>query len=422
MNEMELLQRLRAGLPAPRAQSRATARGLLMARIEDAGRTGRPWPIRFLPRRRRLTLAVAGPMLAAALVGLAIGVGGGDGRVQTAVGQVLRDTAEVAATRQPLVLKPGQFLFTRSKNAYLHANEAWSVLVPSVTETWASIDGTRKGRTRHVYGEPRFVSAGQRAEWVAAGSPPLPPAGGVEDSAVSGGGMVDAAELPTDPPVLRRMIEAREIPGVQGPPGEAETFTLIGDMLRQAYLPPDVRAALYRLTAELPGVELLGAVRDPVGRAGTGVAFTHSRRGVRQELIFDPETSVLLGERRSLLRSGTYGFAAPPGTPIGYAAYLESKVVDSVGRAAPAGAGNRDNSVGCYERDSLDGAAAVIHGADPIATCVELWREGVVGDRRGLDPPPLVACGDGRSTIASVFPGADPALCGRLGMVPYPTE
>jgi hypothetical protein len=364
----------------------------------------------------------------------------------------LREAATVAAAQEPVTPGPGQFLFTRSQDAYLHstayspycrthacdrehpwqATDEWSVLVPSERQAWISF-GSRRGRVRTVSGKPRFVSADQRAGWVTAGSPPLPHAGQVEDSTISGASILDASKLPTDPATLRRMIEAREIPGVEGPPGEAETFTLIGDMLRQSYLPAAVRAAIYQLTAELPGVELLGEVDDPVGRPGIGIAYTDRRRGIRHELVFDPRTSALLGERESIVGSEAFGFKAPPGTPIGYAAYLESKVVDSVGSKAPAGAGGIDNSVGCYAQGSLHADTTIVHGNDPIATCAKLWREGVVDTRlRRLegegkidtrperDAPHLVACADEGSSIAQVFPAPSTAICRRLGLVPLP--
>lgn len=308
--------------------------------------------------------------------------------------------------------------------------------MPSGRESWVSFDDSLRGRVRTVSGKPRFVSADQRASWVAAGSPPISRPGRVEDSAVSGSdALLDAGpltELPTDPVELREMLEAREIPGVDGPPGEAETFVLIGDMLRGTYLPAAIRAAIYELTAELPGVELLGEVEDPVGRAGIGIAFTDERRGTTHELIFDPETSALLGERDSLARSGAYGFEAPLGTPIGYAAYLESKVVDSVGERPPAGAGKLDMSVGCYAEASLHTDTTIVHEADPIATCAQLWHEGVVDtrlrrlEREGkVEPrahrsvPPLVACANEGSSAAHVFPGPGPAVCRRLGLVPW---
>lgn len=435
MNEVELLQQLRAGLPAARPESRAAARAGLLARIEHSSgparlRTTPPW------RRPSPKLAVAGLALAALLIALPIGILGGSGKVQPALGQALHRVAAVAAAQEPLAPGPGQYLFTRSKSAYLQASgHAWSVLVPKQREIWSSFDDSRRGRVRQVTGKPRFVSAAQRAGWVAAGSPPLPRVGGVEDSAISGGGFVDASELPTDSAQLRELIEAREIPRVEGPPGEAETFTLIGDMLRETYLPADIRAAIYELTAELPGVELLGEVRDPAGRPGTGIAFTDRKDGIRHELIFDPATSALLGERDSIVRSGAYGLEAPPGTAVGYAAYLESKVVDSVGRGAPAGAGGVDNSVACYDRASLHTDTTIVHGADPIATCAQLWREGVVDtrlrrleregkldERPDRDSPHLVVCAYEGSSIAHVFPGSGPAMCRRLGLLPLPAR
>lgn len=441
MDEIELLRQLRDGLPGARDEQRDAARAALVEKLEASDRSTR-WDRRAPAWRSSGTkLAVAGVGLAALLIALPIGIFGGSGEVQPAVGQVLRQAAAVAAAQERVAPGPGQYLFTRSKSAYLtfssylpagerHPCTArnpcdmtgaseWSVMVPSEREAWISFDGSRKGRVREVTDKPRFVSEGQRAGWVEAGSPPLPRAGRVEDGALSGGGgFLDATDLPTDPAALRQLIEAREIPGVEGPPGEAETFVLIGDMLRETYLPPAIRAAIFQLTAELPGVELLGEVRDPVDRPGTGIAFTDRKRGTRQELIFDPKTSALLGERTSIVRSGAFGFKAPPGTPISYAAYLESKVVDSVGRGAPAGAGAIDTTVGCYARASLHVGTTIVHGADPIATCAELWREGVVDTRRRPSSPHLVACTAVNESAAQVFPGSGPAVCRRLGLVP----
>ncbi len=441
MNEIELLRQLRAGLPPARPEKRAAARAALMTRIESVGRPARPHATR-LWRRPRLTFVAAGVALAALLIALPVGLFGGGGKVQPAAAEVLRATAEVAAEQEPVAPGRGQYLYTRSKDAYLRAfayspgcgrfcdaSETWSLLVPSVRESWVSFDDSLRGRVRTVSGKPRFVSADQRAGWVAAGSPPISRPGRIEDSAVSGSGMpFDPAELPTDPAALREMLEAREIPGIGGPPGEAETFVLIGDMLRGTYLPSALRAAIYELTAELPKVELLGEVEDPIGRAGIGIAFTDERRGTRHELIFDPETSVLLAERDSLARpGGAYGFEAPLGTTVGYAAYLESKVVDSVGERPPAGAGKLDMSVGCYEAASFYTDTTIVRGVDPITVCAQQWydrlrrleRESRIEPRAHRSAPSLVACAYEGSSAAHVFPGAGPAVCRRLGLVPW---
>jgi hypothetical protein len=442
MNEIDLLRELRAELPGPRAESRAAARGALVAQIEHSQR---PPARAAIPawRRSRLRLAAALAAVAALLVALPTLILDGGGKVQPALGQVLRTAAAVAAT-QPAEPRPGpgQYFYTRSREAYLssvgfnrrcerhpcdrehpwEATRAWSVLVPRIRQTWIAANGA--GRARAVAAKPEFLTAGQRKAWKAAGSPHLS-SGGVEDFALSGQPFLDTSNLPTQPKALRKLIEARKIPLVNGPPGEAETFTLIGDMLRNTYLPPAFRAALYRVVAELPKVELLGEVEDPIGRKGIGVAYT--KGSVTHELIFDPATSALLGEREVAARR-IPDLQVPAGTETGSVTYLESKVVDSLGKRAPPGAGHLRQSIGCYEKPSLHASAAVLHGPDPIATCTKLWREGVMGttlkglEREGKTPkrqdktPNLVACKGDYPAVTYVFPGNGPSVCHRLGV------
>jgi hypothetical protein len=432
MNEIDLLRELRAELPGPRAESRASARGALVARIEQSQRP----PVRAtVPawRRSRLRLVAVLAAVAALLVALPTLILGGGGEVQPAIGQVLRAAAATAAT-QPAEPPPGpgQYFYTRSREAYLttsvEATRAWSVLVPRIRQTWIAANGV--GRARAVAAKPEFLTAGQRRAWKAAGSPHLG-SGGVEDFALSGQPFLDTSNLPTEPKALHRLIEARKIPLVDGPPGEAETFTLIGDMLRNTYLPPAFRAALYRVVAELPKVELRGEVKDPVGRTGIGVAYT--KGSTTHELIFDPETSALLGEREVAARR-IPELQVPAGTETGSVTYLESKVVDSLGKGAPPGAGHLRQSIGCYEKPSLHASAAVLHGPDPIATCTKLWQEGAMGttlrrlEREGKIPkrpdktPNLVACEGDYPAVTYVFPGDGPSVCRQLGMRPSAVE
>ena len=447
MNEIDLLRELGAE-PGPRAESRASARGALAARIEESQRL----PARAavpIWRRSRLRLVAVLASVAALLVALPTLILGGGEKVQPALGEVLRAAAATAAT-QPSEPPPGpgQYFYTRSREAYLtsvgfnprcathpcdrehpwEATREWSALVPRIRQTWIAANGA--GRARAVSAKPEFLTAGQRRAWMAAGSPHLG-SGGVEDFALSGQPFLDTSSLPTQPRALRRLIEARKIPLVDGPPGEAETFTLVGDMLRSTYLPPAFRAALYRVVAELPEVELLGEVEDPVGRKGIGVAFT--KGSVTHELIFDPKTSALLGEREVASRR-IPDLQVPAGTETGSVTYLESRVVDSLGKGAPPGAGHLRQSIGCYEKPSLHASAAVLHGPDPIATCAKLWREGVIGttlkrlEREGKIPkrpdktPNLVACEGNYPAVTYVFPGNGPSVCRRLGMRPAAAE
>ena len=245
---------------------------------------------------------------------------------------------------------PGQFVYTKTQNAYENDwadagpnKVGFSVLMPQIREIWIGTDGS--GRILEKNGTPRFLSDRDREVWEAAGRPDL---GGGQTSdetfqpattgvtRVGASGVVataapsnslfflDLSGLPTDPTELKARIESREIEG--GPPGDAETFTIIADLLRETYAPPALRAALYKIAAELPGVELIGQTKDPAGRDGIAVAYTNA--GPRHELIFDPDTSVMLAER-FVVTDATKEYRVDPGTVVGWAAYLSSGIVDS---------------------------------------------------------------------------------------------
>ena len=91
----------------------------------------------------------------------------------------------------------------------------------------------------------------------------------------------------------------------------------------QATLPARVRSGLYRALALIPGVRYVGIRRDLAGRAGAEVAFDDLQHEVRDELIFDPATSALLGERQ-VATSRNVGFAK--GTPLEDVAFLNEAV------------------------------------------------------------------------------------------------
>jgi hypothetical protein len=71
------------------------------------------------------------------------------------------------------------------------------------------------------------------------------------------------------------------------------------------------------------------------------------------------------------------------------------------------------NSVGCYDRASLDADVSVPNGvASPLEACAAVYRA------EGQPVPPLVACA-GKGAVA-VFPGQGDAVCRRLGLAPLP--
>jgi hypothetical protein len=88
------------------------------------------------------------------------------------------------------------------------------------------------------------------------------------------------------------------------------------------------RAALYRVIESLPGVANLGPVTDRLGRHGQAVGLVTS--GTRDELIFDPASTVVLEEETVAVAPRQSGNnMLPPGTVLQYTVYLREGVVNS---------------------------------------------------------------------------------------------
>ncbi|MEU4897940.1 CU044_5270 family protein [Streptomyces sp. NPDC044780] len=95
-----------------------------------------------------------------------------------------------------------------------------------------------------------------------------------------------------------------------------------------------VRAAAYRVIAELPGIRSLGEVADPTGRKGVGFALPATDRpgygAVRSELIVDPATGALLSEQETLTKPNAEAAEAglTAGTVVNYTATVSSRWSD----------------------------------------------------------------------------------------------
>lgn len=113
----------------------------------------------------------------------------------------------------------------------------------------------------------------------------------------------DLLELPSGSGELRRRLERlyREDSGAET--GAGRTAWMIRHAADLITMPvkPAVRAAAYRVIAELPGIRALGTTTDPVGRKGVGIAVPGTARTplgkVEQQLIVDPTTGALLSEQ-----------------------------------------------------------------------------------------------------------------------------
>ena len=148
---------------------------------------------------------------------------------------------------------------------------------------------------------------------------------GLSDEVLSGYG--------SDPEGLARLLR-ETAPRYGGQQTDEETFTLVGDLARNAELSGNARAAVFRAAAYVADVSVVGSWTDPLGREGVVIARTAAASDIRTELIFDSATERLIGER-SVVRKSFDGI--PVGTVVGWTATLDQGVVDSI-TSRPAGA------------------------------------------------------------------------------------
>jgi hypothetical protein len=243
------------------------------------------------------------------------------GTPDPAAASALHGAATVAARAASLEIGDG-YLYSRIDALWSFQSAKWRYLRPLVREDWMAADGS--GRIREKVGEPIFLSSADRTAWEAEGLKPF------ALNRDYGPGELEPqfgnASLPTDVDRLRDAVRDRAAATHPWPRTDAQMFVVVRDLLRDTLTPPAVRAALYQVAASLPGITLLGAMADRVGRQGVAVAMPSLWFEVTM-VIFDPATSALLEERTLGLLP--YGDTPAPVT-WGYSTYLESRIVSEM--------------------------------------------------------------------------------------------
>jgi hypothetical protein len=340
MNDLdELLREFAPEAADDRAQrvAEAAVRRQLRHAITDGAAARAP-----RARRRRLPgrLVLAGALAVAvvAVVALLPGSHAGETGPSPATAAVVLERVARVATRQPAAPQPNahQFLYLK----LLEANTSGVALGPwkgplktpfanyqtrDVKQDWVRTNGT--GRERIVaLAAPRFLTSRDQALARAhnAQPSPLPSVDGVYHQ--RGIYYANPVGLPTEPDALLRAIERRFD---HGRPTTEQTFAAIGQLLLDSSSPA-LRAALYRLIAAQPGVQLLGAETDPVGHRGVAVGLTDVITGIRSVIVFDPRTSDVLEEAIVQAAKARRGPLTPVGTPLGYTVFIRRGVVNRI--------------------------------------------------------------------------------------------
>jgi len=245
--------------------------------------------------KRRLVLpaaAIIALVVAAAVVVALVGPIGGS----TAAASELRRLGAVASSADGPNLGEGQYLLVVSDELRVEARtelgtgSSFEVLSRLRLQTWITGDGSSVRHTEVISSE--FASDADRRSWQEAGMPNVPHAGDIQEESSRSDGYfwVDLSELPRGPDVLLAELRSGSI--VPRSPGDDQVFLLIGDLLAQGDASPEVRATLFEAAARLEGIEVAGAVIDPLGRDGIALAIDDA--SLRTQLVFDPQTADLL--------------------------------------------------------------------------------------------------------------------------------
>lgn len=253
MDELQSIAERTGSVPLADSGALAQARARLMAEIADAER-GTVAPPR---KRRRWAWAGAGTLgLAAAItavVALApveqVGL-----RPPSAAADpvtVLRNAAAAALKSPDTPPRPGQFLYTKTKQP------------DGERESWRSADGTHDGLITMADGSS-FPLPGCRNGRAQVYKGEVPLDGVLEPCTPSPG---HRADLPTDADAMFAYLTA----------GHDGDFTAMGkdvlSLANESYLSPAVRAALFGAAAKVPGLRAVDHVRDAAGRPGIGITW-----------------------------------------------------------------------------------------------------------------------------------------------------
>jgi hypothetical protein len=335
MDELELLRGFRADLPSQPPTARSAARRRVLRGVR---------PRRRAPRKTALALAVT---VAAGGAAVAVLSGLDEGHVAPASAtarQALQRVAAVAERRAgPGVPRDDQFFYVASEGTEMVTSiygdgphQSFSYLYTKRREIWLSVDRTGELRDRQV-GPVRWVTPADRRDWVAKGRPSVTAGQSrpMHMPAVHGYHLgeerLTSAQLRAYDPTPQELFDRlRARVGDAGQSPNGEIFVQIADALRESPQPPRLRATLYRALALVPGVQFLGNVHDRLGRAAVGVAYTE-HTGLRQELLFDPETSEVLNERQVVVHP-VQGLKARVGTAIEDIVYTKRAVTDATVR------------------------------------------------------------------------------------------
>lgn len=324
MDDLQLLREMRSDVGSAPAATLARGREKVMARVAPASTaaatTDRPAkgavrPIRF--RRRVLFASAAAALLVGGIVVADVVRPIGPGATAEAA-EYLNSAAAATIQSSELVVKPGQYLKVETESVYSSSvlradgtSVSWldstggQVYVPAdMSGEWVWNREPRVPTT--FFSEEAKAEAQQQEASMNNESSPGPQLEGIlrgkagdfynSPQHIMGTPLLEAIKtLPREPRQLLDLIYEKT--RNQGPSPESEALSTIASSLRTGVLPADLRAAMYKAAALIPGVVVADKQATLDGRQGVALGVYWAGGKFREDIIVDPVTGLMIGER-----------------------------------------------------------------------------------------------------------------------------
>lgn len=348
MDELTLLRELRSDQDGPTLEALTAGRAAMFERI---GREVDPAAAPPRARRRRawavrgVWALAAGGLVAGLVFTDVVGLAGWRGGADAAAATILENAAVAAITFDDLEVGPGEYLFVDSEAVHVGSMQEEDGLLVSfrfreLSQLYVPADRADEWvwiRPNSEFVEVLTPGGDQIVDDYYASirqergdeSERLRASGGEFYGTASDSQWGDYDSMPRDPYRLLNHIYRVTLGAGPSPDGEALVF--IADTLRQGTAPADLRAALLRAAAMIPGVTITDEQATLDGQTGVSIGRLETENGLRQEIIIDPDSGRLIGEREISV-SGHPDMHLEPGDVFGW-----STVRTSVVAAAPAG-------------------------------------------------------------------------------------
>ncbi|WP_116413089.1 CU044_5270 family protein [Subtercola boreus] len=296
-----------------------------------------------VPKPRRtatwigFTTLGAGALTVALVATNVLGLAGWRGGADAAAASVLESAATATLNVTDPVLAPGQYLLVKTDAVYSSSTASDSGTETAFLESYVHelyVPANRDddwvwmrhaGQIYQTFGPESEAFAAQLQAYES--DELLRAPGGTfyggSPTQISG----DYDTLPRDPHQLLNAIYLQTLGA--GPSRDAEALTWIADTLRTGTVPANLRSALYKAAAAIPGVTITEQQATLDGTTGIAIGRVETTNNTRQDIIIDPNDGQFIGERKVTLTSYA-------GMPAGTAT-TSTAVTTTITDTAPAG-------------------------------------------------------------------------------------